>query len=191
MTIKPLSVVLLGMAILVTAPAYAAVAGDIVVTRASDQEPAGKYIGGAFGNADYDKTGDSDIGFTVYGGILPWKTVGIEFGYVNLGKPKDSAGDPFEVTLFKGGAVAHIPVNINLTVFGQVGIASWDADAGFGPITISDSGTDIYYGFGVENTLTGRSKLRVAVDFYTVGDFDNSGVDEDIMFLSLGLTQTF
>ncbi|MFV2057976.1 MAG: outer membrane beta-barrel protein [Thiohalomonadales bacterium] len=193
MIIRYLSALVIGGILLVINPVSADVSSDITVTRASDTKKGsiGKYVGGSFAYVYYNEASDSDVGFSVYGGVTPWESSGFELAYVNLGESKDSSGNTFKVSLFRVGVIGRTQRSVTLSLFAQAGVAFWNADASENGGTISDSGGDLYLGAGVENLLNGNTSIRYALDYYSVSDFNDAGFDENLFYLSIGFQTKF
>ena len=186
--------ILLVLAMVNVTPVFSAVADDIQVTRTTKKAPVNFFVGVAPGNASYDKANNSDVGLSIFAGIMPWRSLGFEIAYEYLGEP--SVGNTSSVTktsLFRGGLIARYQLNSGqlgsrVSIFGQTGLAMWDSETTSGINSISDSGVDIYYGLGSTVMLGGDSYLRIAVDFYSIDSVPN---DDDITFISVGFQQEF
>jgi len=183
-------VVLLGVILISASPVMSAVADDISVTRTTQKAPVNFFFGVAVGNASYDQANNSDVGISVFAGIMPWRSLGFEIAYEYLGESVfGNTSFVNKTSLFRGGLVAKYPldsgqIQSRFSVFGQIGVAMWDFD----PIVNPGSGVDIYYGAGSTVQLGGGSNLRFAVNFYSVGA---APIEEDIVFLSIGFQQEF
>jgi len=186
-------VVLLSVMVISVSPVFSAVAEDINVTRTSQKAPVKFSFGVAVGNASYDQANNSDVGISVFAGIMPWRSLGFEIAYEYLGEP--AVGDTSSVTkttLFRGGLVANYQLNSGqlqsrVSIFGQTGLAIWDSEIS-GNLNASDSGVDIYFGVGSTVQLGAGSNLRFAANVYSFGAANS---EEDIMFLSVGFQQEF
>ena len=181
--LKPTKVIMITIITLFASPVFSEVSSDITVTRTTKSDPIKVYLGGSFGNADYDVADNSDVGFSLFGGIKPWQSLGFEFAYVNLGETKSAGVTNTEFTLFRGGVIASHQYSTGqlkngLSIYGQIGLATWDADS-----PVPNSGTDLYYGGGLIQSLGSSSSIRYAMDYYTFsGDTD----DENVLFISIG-----
>ena len=82
-------------------------------------------------------------------------------------------------------AVFFIPVTDKFSPFVKAGFQVWDLEADVtssaGNATLSDDGTDPFFGVGFEATVAEGFKLRAEYELY---DFDG----DDVEFLSAGLT---
>lgn len=170
--------------ILFTTPAIGAVSSDIKVTRTTQSEPLKFYLGGSFGNAAYDKANNSDVGFNIFAGFQPWRSLGFEFSYVNLGDANVAGALTTNYTLFRGGVVTNYQFKngqllSGLAIFGQTGLSVWDADS-----TLSNSGTDLYFGGGLIQSLGRRAALRYAIEYYTFSNTDFA--NENVIYLNIG-----
>jgi len=155
----------------------------ISTPAAAQQSDAGWYIGGSYGmtSFDIDTTGitspsldDSDSGFKIFGGFQFTKNWGMEFGYVDFGKAGISGsiiGIPFTgnigVTAFTFAGTGTLPLGENFALLGKVGLANWDAKVSVSALgaggASSDSGTDMFYGFGLRYSL--NKNLGVQVEY--------------------------
>jgi outer membrane immunogenic protein len=163
---------------------------------------SGFYMGGSVGNTTLEATlqdpiggGDflfdeSDFSWKAFGGFnfdLPVVNLGIEGGYRSLGGPSVTSATQtygIDITAWDLFGVAGFDLG-PLTVFGKLGVISWDAD-----LTISgfDAGSeddqDTAYGVGASFNL-GSFQLRAEYEMFDVSDV------EDLYMLSAGFVYTF
>lgn len=159
------------------------------------------------GTANLD---EDDTGWKVYGGYQWENNFGVEFNYANFGEASFSGndGDQFdfdnttyeftadgvnidlEGKTFGLGATYSLPV-IDDTFFinAKIGLHRWDADMtvtsnNAGGVSLSDDGTDPFYGLGLSYQFTKEIGARVEFERY---EFDT----EDVDYASAGLTFSF
>ena len=131
---------------------------------------------------------DKDTGMKIFGGFKFNQNLGLEASWVDLGEV--SATGPGgtatgEVDGFGLAVMGMIPLNEKFGLFGKVGAYMWDSTVsapGFG--SVSDDGTDIMFGAGVNWNLTTHFGLRAEWE-----RFDIDG--DDIDFISIGAQFNF
>ena len=180
----------------------AAVLASALLLSGPAMADSGFYVGGSVGNATLEANLQDPIGggdftfdesdfswkaFAGYNFDLPVINLGIEGGYRNLGGPSVTvATESFgiDITAWDVFGVAGFDLG-PLTVFGKLGIISWDAE-----LTVSgaDFGTeddqDTAYGVGVSFGL-GSLQLRAEYEMFDISDI------EDLYMLSAGFVYTF
>ena len=155
--------------------------GLVAASQASAQ---GFYIGGSVGNSDIDDeitTGlitsgsvdGKDTGFKIFGGYQFDQNFGVELAYVDLGKASYSGsffgapvtGGKVEVWGLNISAVGTLPLNPSFSLFGKVGLFSWEAEAsdvtGGVPFSAKDDGADLSVGLGLSYNFTKNVSARV------------------------------
>ena len=160
---------------------------------------AGGYIGAGIGLASIDVCGDliaagatscddEDTGFKIFGGYDFNENIGIEGGYTDYGELTASDGITTvtaELTAFAISGKGAIPLNDNISVFGKLGVAFWDAEAsasGFGSADADD--TDLTYGIGAEFDVNETFGVR--------GEWERLDADgEDVDLLSISAILKF
>jgi OmpA-OmpF porin, OOP family len=136
--------------------------------------PLGFYVGGEFGKFDIDS--EDDTAFKILGGYQFHKNFAAEFSYASL---FDKSG--IEITAWELVGVASYPLANKFSIFGKLGFAKWETDAGiFG----SEDGTDLTFGVGVQYDLTPKIALRGQWQRYDVSD-------ENADLFSIGLIYRF
>jgi hypothetical protein len=161
-------------------------------------------ISGTTGTANLD---EEDTAFKGYAGVKLNKIIGLEAFYANLGEVSLSGnnGDTFvsegttfqfirtgEITIeaesYGLGAVVFIPTGIQFYPFFKVGVHAWEAEAtetsSAGNASLTEDGTDVFFGAGFEWKLADKIGLRAEFERF---DFDGEKVD----FFSGGLTIFF
>jgi OOP family OmpA-OmpF porin len=167
----------------------------------------GWYAGGSIGQSDVDESvagglitsgsvDGKDTGWKLYGGHMFNRNLGVELAYVDLGKTRYSGtffgapviGGRVEVTGFNLAAIGAIPVSTAFSVFGKLGIFSWDAEAkdttAGVPFSERSDGNDVFFGAGVSYSFTRNLSLRGEWERFQLDD-----VDADL--LSVGFVYRF
>ena len=165
----------------IATPALAA--GDITIStphRMSSGMASNLYFGAQLANASYKEADDSSAAFGLFGGFHLNEVLAIEADYNDFGKA-EKGGVEAEASAISLGMVGKLPIRTDFTLFGKVGLAAWDVDVS--PGSLSDSGTDVYFGFGADYEINGTSAVRFGIDQYTLSGDD---VDEDITSFSIG-----
>jgi hypothetical protein len=136
---------------------------------------SGFYIGAGVGDAtvtDNDTNFDaSDSAYKIFGGynigFIPLVDFAVEASYVDFGAPSTSAGsiDVTGVDAFGLAGLSFGPFGI----FAKAGMINWDADATFGTLSSSDSGSDSAYGVGARFAI-GSFSVRAEYEYFDVQD---------------------
>ena len=111
----------------------------------------------------------------------------VEGSYVDFGKPSGtlSDGTNVEIDLVGWDAFGLAALTFGpFSVFGKVGVLSWDSDTSFTGGSESDSGSDSAYGLGAKFIL-GSIALRAEYEYFDVNELD------DLYMVSAGLSWTF
>jgi OOP family OmpA-OmpF porin len=167
----------------------------------------GWYVGGSIGQSDVEESlagglitsgeiDGKDTAFKAFGGYMFNRYVGAEVAYVDLGKVRYSGeffgdqvtGGKVEVSGFNIAAVGAIPVSAAFSIFGKLGLFSWDAEAsdttGGVPFSAKSDGSDVSFGAGVSYRFTRHLAARAEWERFKLDD-----VDADL--LSVGLLYKF
>lgn len=103
--------------------------------------------------------------------------LGIEVGYIDFGKAKDrvavAQGQPslnyeVETSGFDLSLVGRYPLNEELSAFGKLGMIRWDSTATLDEtvrFSVSDKGTDLITGLGLDFRGSDRFHVRVEAEF--------------------------
>lgn len=158
------TILFLALAAFATSPAYAAEQGG--------------YLGLSLGESDDDILNETDSGLKLYGGVNLSQNLGIEFAYVDLG---EFANGIFEQDGLSFQVVGYLPLTQTFDFFGKIGFFAWEVRA-FG---LSDSGTDLTYGFGGQVNI--NEQLAIRGEWETFKDISGGDVD----LLSIGLNIRF
>ena len=139
---------------------------------------------------------EKDTGYSLYAGMPINENLDIEISYQDFGEASLSgvSGNQFKVgsTTYQFTTTATIAaeadsfgiaakpkynINDNITVYGKLGIHSWEStlsvNAATGSANVAEDGTDIFYGAGIQVAFNNLS-ARVG---YTIYDLDGEDVD--------------
>jgi len=161
---------------------------------------AGGYVGVGIGNAwsTFDKQSftfdapdlsSSQTIWHLFGGYQLSNNVGIEGGYIYLGKARvgeQARGDYFEATVtgFELTPVGLLPVGKHFSVFARGGLIFWHSDmtsrsADLGSSAKTESGSSLALGFGVKYDFSRQLGMRAEYTRYAIdktkaglGDFN-------------------
>jgi hypothetical protein len=151
----------------------------------------GVYLGASIGQADAEvregpvRFDGDDTGFKIIGGLRPLDWLGIEANYVNFGKI-ENRGYKLDADAFAAYAVGFLDVG-PIDLFAKGGVVNYDASVsrrGVRGRLLSDDGTDLAYGVGVQFRLLSLS-LRAEYEVFKADRLD------DMNLLSVGFTYTF
>ena len=161
---------------------------------------SGGYIGASVGSAAIEFTDadpnvppfdEDDFAWKVFGGynfgITPVFDLGVELGYVNLGKPSmEAQGETLSIEVTGFDLFGVIGFDIGpVGLFGKVGYVSWDAEALVNGIDAgSIDGSDVAYGLGLRFNLA-SVEIRGEYELFDIEDAD------DVAMYSLGLAYHF
>ena len=181
----------------------ALIAASLLTLSGTAMADSGFYVGGSVGNATLEANfedpldpgndftfDESDFSWKAYGGYnfdLPVINLGVEGGYRSLGGPSVTiAAQSFgiDITAWDVFGVAGFDLG-PVTVFGKLGIISWDAELSVAGIDAgSEDDQDTAYGVGASFNL-GSFQLRAEYEMFDVSDV------EDLYMLSAGFVYTF
>jgi hypothetical protein len=165
----------------IATPIFAA--GDIIVStphRMSGGMASNLYFGAQLANANYKEADDSSAAFGLFGGYHLNEVLAVEAAYNNFGKAEKS-GTKEEASAFSLGMLGKLPIKTELTLFGRVGLSAWNND--ISPGSVSDSGTDVFFGIGADYAIGGSSAVRFGIDRYKMA---GDTVDENVTSFSIG-----
>jgi len=137
---------------------------------------------------------DTDTAWKIFGGYQFNANFGAELGYTDLGEVSATFAGFGSATIESKGiellGVGTYPINQQFSIFGKLGFFRWDVDAndGTGLVgSVSDSGTDLTFGFGVKYNFTKNVALRAEWQRYTdVGETNTTGMaDVDVLGVSV------
>ncbi|MDT8383315.1 MAG: outer membrane beta-barrel protein [Gammaproteobacteria bacterium] len=161
----------------IATPAFAA--DDITISkphRMSSNMTSNLYIGAQLAYASYKEVDDNSAAFGLFGGFHLNEVLAVEAAYNDFGEA-EKGGVKAEASAFSLGLLGKLPLKTDLTLFGRVGLAAWDIDG-----SVSDSGTDVYFGIGADYDISGTSAVRFGIDTYSL----NGDTDEDITAFAIG-----
>ncbi len=159
---------------------------------------AGGGAGGATvdqGTVNFD-TGDwtpSISAWRVFAGYEAVRHLGLEAGYLSLGKPRVSTmgGDYFEARLsgFDVTPVGSVPLVKSLSAFARVGVVFWQSEMSYlysalGTGTTKKSGTGLALGLGLEYGITRNVLLRGEGALYGIDKGKAGAGDSKVATLS-------
>ena len=149
---------------------------------------------------------EDDSGFAITGGIPLSGSLDLEIGYADFGDASLSgvSGNTFDYKgssyVFTGtgaiilegdsyflGLKSKMPLTDSISAFGRVGFNSWDSTLSVASATasasVSDDGTDLYYGFGVSANM-GNLNISLSHSYYEFGsdDVDSTALSMSIEF---------
>lgn len=147
--------------------------------------------GGAYWGSVSEKTGDLnefdiDDNSGAYNLDIGWrfnKWIAVDAGYWGLGeyKVESRLGDSkVDSSAWTVGAIGSIPIWI-IDIYGRLGAAWYNNDSRID--SISDDGTNAYYGLGVAFNIGG------SLDLY--GEWTRFDIDTDLDLFGLGVRWTF
>lgn len=157
------------------------------------------YIGATVGRSDYDLgcvsgygCDNNDTAFKIFAGGKLYNALGMELGYVNLGRA-DIAGGRTRAQGANISLVVGIPVwGDRFGINGKVGTTyGWTNTGASAPDyeTGKESGWGLSYGAGATYAITRNTELRVDWDRYRF-DFRGAG-HQDVDLLSAGVNFRF
>ncbi len=189
------------------AAAIAIAAAGLSPLAQAQAQDQGWYVGGSIGESDADESiteglitsgsvDAKDTGWKLYGGFMFNRNFGVELAYVDLGKAKYSGtffglpvtGGTIEATGFNIAAIGAIPLSSAFSLFGKVGIFSWEAEANDTtagvPFAETTDGNDLFFGLGASYSFTRSFAVR--------GEWERFQLDDaDVDLLSIGLVYRF
>lgn len=175
------------------------------------------YIGASIGQSDFkiDCAGlttcdTKDTGYKLFGGYMFTPNLGIEGGWVDLGKAKGTG----DVDVDTGEGIIVVPATAELkssglflagiaaapigsgSVFAKVGLSNLKSEVTVSALGASDSTstrhTDVFYGIGAGYNFTKNFGMRVEWERFRIKYSD--GVEEfkdNVDLLSIGVTYRF
>jgi OOP family OmpA-OmpF porin len=183
----------------------------VVPSTGTAQETAGDtgwYIGGSIGQAKVQdfcsgfsgvQCEDSDTAWRIFGGYQVNRHFALELGYHELGEVSISNAGLFakvEAKVFELVAVGSLPVADRFSIYGKLGIYRGDTDFSTNlvvpgiPSSISETNTDLTYGFGLRYDFTKNFGIRGEWQRYQ--DVGGSQIGEaDIDVISIGVIYRF
>jgi len=157
------------------------------VTTFAEGESSGMYFIGGLGQTtfdysqgDFNESGTSfrlGIGNKLQGNDnLFWEAYYISYGSADKTYPGDINVEVSGSAIALQGLFKN-PTGEGLAIYGKLGLAKWDGDVKYSEPGFSgsdsDSGTDIYFGVGLEKALDSQSAFRFeweSISFDVEGD---------------------
>ena len=156
-------------------------------------------VAAGFGSASV-RFEDKATGFRLLAGFQVNPNFAVEGYYANLGKydlsvqttgPATTGSGDVELTGIGVDAVGILPFNATWSGLGRIGFFGWDADSRFSVSgggtssqdAVTETGTDLKFGLGIEWKVRADVRLRAEVEHYLF--------DDPVTFLSLGLVYRF
>ena len=129
--------------------------------------------------SDFD---DKRSSWKAYLGLQPNEVLGLELGYANFGKAKDS-GDQFESDGVVAAVTAAIPFTPNFAVYGKLGQLFWERES-LSPTFPRNQreGSDTFYGVGTRMALAPNLDLKLEYERFAI-----DRADVDMASLGLGI----
>lgn len=152
----------------------------------------GFYAGAGIGQATIDACegithcDDEDTSWKIFGGWQLNQNVAFEAGWVDFGEVtgiKGGSAVSAEVDGWTLAAKGILPLNEQFSVFGKLGMISWDLKGGGAASGTDDDGTDLLYGIGAQYMFTDQVGL--------VGEWEWYDIDNDVDLLSVGVLIKF
>lgn len=123
------------------------------------------FLGESFN--DSSQFSDDSTSYSIRGGYYFHKNLAIEIGHYEYGDVTSNFGDSNKVDIETSsnniGAKAVWPITDSLSLSARLGIAQWnfdytstDSSLSGGTVNFNESGTDAYYGVGVEYNINNR-----------------------------------
>jgi len=155
---------------------------DIIVTKSGIGSGFKPYVGLGIGNASYDKAGNDDMSLGLFGGLNLNEVLAVELSWNNFGDGGNSSAKS-EASAIGAAIVGNLPLGSEVTGFAQLGLSRWNIDAG----SVDDSGTDVFYGIGIDYTVGGNSAVRFVYNVYPMdAEFSGVSVSEQVDVFSVG-----
>ena len=152
-------------------------------------------IFGAIGQAKHDFTiqNGSDTSFAIGGEYRFNSNFSIEARYDDYGTAEfrayetDTISYPLDISgsSFGAGVKGIIPLNEQFSLLAKIGLASWELDAAGD----EESGTDLYYGFGVQYMAT--EQFGLGLDYTMLDAEVEGGIDYELSNISLSASFYF
>jgi opacity protein-like surface antigen len=161
----------------------------LVLALAVPAAQAGGLVGASIGQASLEvndgdfRFDESDTSWKIFGEWHVLKFLGFGLGYYDLGSPSVSSLS-IDTKAWNLYAVGILPIG-NIDLFGKVGYAMWDVDAGGGD---GDDGSDLAYGVGIAFKVSQMIGVRLE---YEIVDLKPEDASADLNFWSLGVDFRF
>ena len=120
---------------------------------------------------------DDDSGIKIYAGKSFTQNFSAEIGWIDLGEIKVTGpGGTGTVSVdgFQFAGLGIVPISPQVAFFGKFGLYLWDGSASGPGGSLSDDGTDIMFGLGLNWNLAKQLDLRAEWERF---DIDGDGVN--------------
>jgi OOP family OmpA-OmpF porin len=180
-------------------------------------EAAGFYAGAGIGRSDYQDGCNSpgavtsscdtrDTAWKAYGGYQLNKWLSGEVGYLDFGNANYGGaynGTPFSAQTKTWGisaqAVGQLPIPIDnswlnkVAILGKIGTVYWDqkVDSNIGPLSGSDTGWGLAWGFGLQYTFNEHVGIRAEWEQFNNVGTASTGGQSDIQMWTIGVNYKF
>ena len=180
-----------------------------LLSAPSFADNSGFGVFGAIGQAKHDIEiiNDSDTSFAIGGQYRFNSNFAIEVRYDDYGNlttvstEENIIGDnKISTDSLSAGVKGAIPLSDQFSIFAKIGFSSWDINTNYSYSSLdssvsrsgslSESGTDLYYGFGGEYSINENIVIGLDYTMLTM-DIDNDSPDYDIGNFSLSLGYNF
>jgi OOP family OmpA-OmpF porin len=163
----------------------------------------GLYLGFGFGKSEAKdacdgaaafgiQCDDSDTATKFFGGYQFNRNFALEAGYTDLGRARFTGPGgtiDFESSGFELVAVGIVPLGAQAWLYGKAGLFLWDLDVSL--VDLSESGTELTYGFGLGFDFTRNFAARFEYQVYPdIGDDFTTGTS-DVTVLGVNLLFRF
>ena len=164
--------------------------GSVAVGQSDLDTSEGDFAVLNDGSLSNQRVDDEDTSLKLQVGYWASDTIGLEFGYVDLGEVQfdatsDGSGSfyaagpvDFDVAVdgLALGANIRLPLDQTFALATRLGVFQWDLEATLsdstGGITLDDDGTDLYFGLGVLASINRDFALKLEFERYQVDDGD-------------------
>ncbi len=146
-----------------------------------------------FGYANHDASGspfsDSVFSYGIRGGYQVNENFAIEASYQELGEAEDSNGVntlKMDASALMLGVKGIYPLQNGFSVVGRLGLSSLTLDLSDSTGSISDDGTELYFGIGAQYDINEQFYVGAEYTFVSA-DIDPIDYDIDNFTLSAGM----
>lgn len=156
------------------------------------------YYGIDVGNTDYEATGGgvtaeaSSTGFRLRLGFPINESVNFEAAWVNQGEGDvdNGGGAKLAADGLQFSVMGLMPTGDNMNLFGRVGLYMWNGELkDAGVFSGTDDGTDIFFGVGLDYSVSDNMDIRVEYDIVTIGTtVGTTSTDVDANSFGIGVS---
>lgn len=147
----------------------------VAMLIASNAMAQGFYAGGGLGftkiedSEDGESFNDMPIGWKLFAGYDFNDNFGVEGGYINSGKGKDTIDSleiEAELSAFVISGIGYLPMNEQLDLFGKAGYYNGESEVSALGITLDDDEDGFTLGAGLRYDFGNNLKIRGDFDWY-------------------------